>query len=666
MRWKVRNTLVSVCFVLGLPFVTPKTVTAEQGEESQVVFPDSWGGVALKTLDDHFPFEVPETGESWKQRREFLKLRTQVALGLYPMPQRGPIKATIHSPVRREGVVIEKVYFESLPGHFVTGLLFRPDAGDTVGKKFPAVLSPHGHGGRMMRYSPDQVASKLKSGGEKHAEAGQMPKVARCVTLARMGCITFLFDMVGYADSQQLSYEFAHRRHAGREGEVVAGSASPEMFFSTPAVARLQSIMGLQTWNALRSLDFLMSRSDVDPKRVGITGGSGGGTQTILLGALDERPVVSFPNGMVSTSMQGGCVCENACLLRVGTGNVELAGLFAPKPMGMTAADDWTREMMEDGFPELRRLYALLGRPNDVMCEPLLEFPHNYNYVTRRIMYGWMNEHLELGLNAPIEELDFAALTDEEGAVWNLEHPAPTERGAPHEKRILTWWDQQNGSALKDALESATPLEALQDMVRPAMTSIFDVRLPTTVSLTISESPGRRLWGETALALDVRTEASDANDPFVGVLVQRGDKKTTEGPVVVYVGDLAADAGGPPELSGRTFRDGKRILAIDAHELDAGLSEGIALRGLQPYGGQRRRASSVFTYGYNRPWAVRRCGRVLEAIAVADKLSQGAGVEVIAEASACAFTLPAIVLAGPIVDHATIATGDFRFGNLSR
>ena len=115
------------------------------------------------------------------------------------------------------------------------------------------------------------------------------------------------------------------------------------VFYSIDADLRLQSIMGLQTWNAIRALDFLASLPDVDPERLAVTGGSGGGTQSILLGAIDDRIKVSFPNGMVSTSMQGGCYCENCNYLRVGTGNVELAALFAPKPQAMTAADDWTR-----------------------------------------------------------------------------------------------------------------------------------------------------------------------------------------------------------------------------------------------------------------------------------------------------------------------------------
>ena len=160
--------------------------------------------------------------------------------------------------------------------------------------------------------------------------------------------------------------------------------------YSPQAEAHLQSIMGLQTWNAVRSLDFLLELPEVDPQRVAITGASGGGTQTMLLAGIDPRIALSFPAVMVSTAMQGGCTCENASLLRVGTGNVEFAGLFAPKPQGMTTADDWTKEMSTKGFPELKRLYGLLGGADRVMLQRGEHFPHNYNAVSRTAFYNWL------------------------------------------------------------------------------------------------------------------------------------------------------------------------------------------------------------------------------------------------------------------------------------
>src|SRR5207248_2131911 len=175
------------------------------------------------------------------------------------------------------------------------------------------------------------------------------PLQARCAQLARMGCVVFHYDMVGNADSQQIGH--------------TAGFIDPE------AQLRLQSFMGLQTFNSIRSLDFLLSLPDVDPKRIGVTGASGGGTQTFVLCAVDNRPTAAFPAVMVSTAMQGGCVCENCSYLRVGTGNIELAGLFAPKPLAMSGANDWTIDIETKGLPELKALYRFYDREDFVLAK---------------------------------------------------------------------------------------------------------------------------------------------------------------------------------------------------------------------------------------------------------------------------------------------------------
>jgi hypothetical protein len=134
---------------------------------------------------------------------------------------------------------------------------------------------------------------------------------------------------------------------------------------------------------------------------------------------------LAFPAVMVSTAMQGGCTCENASCLRVGTGNVEFAGLFAPRPLGMTAANDWTREMATKGFPELKSLYKLLGAEGNVELFPFIHFGHNYNYVSRSAFYGFLNKHFRLGLQQPVVEEDYQRLTKNELTVWNNEHPQP-------------------------------------------------------------------------------------------------------------------------------------------------------------------------------------------------------------------------------------------------
>ncbi len=390
----------------------------------------------LKDLNGHFPFVVPSTAEAWQERAAALERRILVATGLWPMTRSTPLNAVIHGRVARDGFTVEKVYFESVPGHFVSGLLFRPE-GDGP---HPAVLSPHGHGGRLQDHGPKKIRQLIVEGRERFEDSGRYPKIARCATLARMGCVVFLYDMLGYADSTQIPMAVAHGFRDPR-----AHLESPQRwgFFTTQAELRLQSILGVQTYNSVRSLDFLLSLPDVDPERVAVTGGSGGGTQTILLCAIDPRPDVAFPQGMVSTSMQGGCVCENATLLRIGTGNVELAAVFAPKPQAMTAANDWTRDMMTDGYPQLKQVYALLGAEENVFCKSLLQFPHNYNYVTRAIMYDWFNRYLELGLETPIVEENFPPLTREEQAVWNDQHPAPAG-GEEYEVALTRWLAEES------------------------------------------------------------------------------------------------------------------------------------------------------------------------------------------------------------------------------
>ena len=100
----------------------------------------------LRHLNNYFPFAVPDSTEKWEARRDQLRMRLKVALGLWPEPAKTPLNAKIYGKTVRDGFTIEKVYFESFPGHFVSGLLFRPEAGE--GKR-PAVLTPQGPGGRM-------------------------------------------------------------------------------------------------------------------------------------------------------------------------------------------------------------------------------------------------------------------------------------------------------------------------------------------------------------------------------------------------------------------------------------------------------------------------------------------------------------------------------------
>ncbi|MGL6195493.1 MAG: hypothetical protein ACRC2T_11805, partial [Thermoguttaceae bacterium] len=274
----------------------------------------------LKNLDNEFMFTPPATPDDWNTRREELRRQILVANGLWPLPEKTDMKPIVHHPVEREDYTVYGVILEAVPGYFLTGSLYVPKnpPKDENGnpKKMPGVLSPHGHfaNGRFYKCQDKEFANELASGAEKYDPSGRFPLQARCATLARLGCVVFHYDMVGYADSVQLSHRAGVRENMNTKENWG--------FFSPQAELRLQNIMGLQTLGSIRALDWFETLPEVDPANIGITGASGGGTQTFILSAIDDRIKAAFPAVMVSTAMQGGCTCENADYLRVNTGNV--------------------------------------------------------------------------------------------------------------------------------------------------------------------------------------------------------------------------------------------------------------------------------------------------------------------------------------------------------
>jgi dienelactone hydrolase len=152
--------------------------------------------------------------------------------------------------------------------------------------------------------------------------------------------------------------------------------------------------LGLQTWNSIRALDFLQSLPDVDPERIAVTGESGGGTQTFMLCAVDDRPKWSSPVNMVSLIMQGGSPCENAPNLRIGTHNVEIAALMAPRPMLMVAATgDWTKNTPREEYPAVKAIYELYGK-GDLVETVQFDAPHNYHRPSREAVYQFFAKHI--------------------------------------------------------------------------------------------------------------------------------------------------------------------------------------------------------------------------------------------------------------------------------
>jgi hypothetical protein len=300
-----------------------------------------------RTLDDKFAPPSFTDVAQWNARAAYLREHILASAGLLPMPPRTPLSPQIFGELKRNDYTVSKVYFQSLPGFLVTGNLYRPSGEGP----FPAVLAPHGHWayGRLENTTLNSVPG-------------------RAINLARQGFVVFTYDMVGYDDSRQLPHTFGGKR------EALWGL----------------SLGGLQLWNSIRSLDFLQSLPYVQRDALAVTGESGGGTQTFLLAAVDERVKVAVPVNMISLHMQGGCLCENPPSLRLDTTNVEIAATIAPRPMLMiSATGDWTANTLEAEYPAVRRIYSLLDAPDRVHAVRI-QADHNYNRETREAMYAWL------------------------------------------------------------------------------------------------------------------------------------------------------------------------------------------------------------------------------------------------------------------------------------
>lgn len=332
---------------------------------------------------DFLTQHVPTTKQAWEARAQQIRNRILEGGELDKLPARPASKPIVHSRREMDGYTVENVAFESIKGYYVTGNLYKP-----LNQKSPfaAILCPHGH-----TANPD--ARFLE------------PMQFRCANLARMGAVVFAFDMVGYSDSQLSTHKI-------------------------PKAFKLQSI------NSIRALDFLLSQPNIDKERVGVTGESGGGTQTFMLTALDPRIKVSVPVVMVSAHFFGGCTCESGMPVHkkgdFQTNNVEISALAAPRPMLLVSdGADWTKNNPAVEYPHLQKIYGLYGKENVVENVHLPNEKHDYGPSKRAAAYRFLAKHLTLDLtkvtkaDGSIDESHAKLLDRKDLEVFNAAHPRP-------------------------------------------------------------------------------------------------------------------------------------------------------------------------------------------------------------------------------------------------
>lgn len=618
--------------------------------------PDDHRLDAPKDLDGYFPFSPPKSLDAWEARAQELRERLSVVLGLHPAPPRAALNPVIHGKKELDGYSLSKVYFESIPGFYVTGSLYRPIGYE--GKR-PGILCPHGHWSSGRFYINDGVKNEIAIGAERFVEEGKSPLQSRCVQLARMGCIVFHYDMIGYADSQQIPESVAHRFSERRPH-----MNDPESwgFFSPQAESHFQNIMGLQTWNSIRALDFLETLEDVDSERLAVTGASGGGTQSFILDALDDRLAAAFPAVMVSTAMQGGCTCENTCGLRIETGNVEIAALFAPKPLGLTNANDWTVEMESKGFPELKQLYSLYNKPDHTHLTVGTHFGHNYNYVSRTAMYHWFNEHLDLGFDEPILETHFDLQTPEELTVWGVDHPQP-DGGEDYERRLL----QEISKATRETLRNIAEKQGvakLRETLRVGLSHVIG-RTSDQVGAVDWELKDKYRADETLVMNGLlKSRARRETLPVVFLYPDDYNQTVTIWPTANGKSALFTDDGAIDPKVQRVLDSGRCVVGVDLVYQGEFLDEGAVLTETPKVENPRQFAG--YTLGYNHSVFAQRTHDLLTVIEFLHSNDEAPeSVELLGTQDAAHWVAATIGIAGHRVDAAAIALNGFRFGDVN-
>ena len=357
--WKfysdVEQTLENVLRPLEMRFCKKADGTYEIKNWEYFRKPFEEGQKHLESLFASYP-----TLADWESRKARVRENIMKVLGLNGIPKcdLNPIRSNYR---KHDGYSVENIALEILPGVWVCGSLYMPlKYKGTI----PAFLCPHGHfynkedtsiPNERGRYRPDQQL--------------------RCAMLAKMGVAVFSYDMFGWGESTLAFQLKDHRTDLG---------------------------LIMQTWQSIRVLDYLCAQSFVDKGRIGVTAASGGGTQTMIITALDERITLSVPTVMMSSHFFGGCPCESGLPIHFIPGalpsnNAELAAMAAPRPqLVISDGNDWTVTTPGIEFPYLQKIYGFYGARGLVKNVHLPQDQHDYGYNKRIAMYDFVVEQFHL------------------------------------------------------------------------------------------------------------------------------------------------------------------------------------------------------------------------------------------------------------------------------
>jgi len=436
-------------------------------------------------------------------------VREKIAKCFGPFPQqKAPLNAKITGKLDRDAYTIEKVFFESRPQFFVTANLYLPKG--AKGPR-PGVVGLCGH-------------SNNGKANETYQSFAQ--------GLARMGYVVLIFDPIGQGERLQYAHvEKPHRPGVGVGEHLLAGNQQFLVgdFFGS-----------WRAWDGIRALDYLLSRPEVDPKHVGITGNSGGGTMTTWLCGVESRWTMAAPGCFVTTFRRN---LENELpqdteqcpphAIALGLDHADFLACMAPKPVIILAKekDYFDARGAEEAYRRLKRIYSLLGDEENVK----LHFgptPHGYTIENREAMYQWFNK--VTGISDAKTEPKLTLEKDEDlwcapkGQVSELKSRTVFMLTSEHSKRYAAKRVPLKGDAFKAHLEEILKLpkrEGVPDyrILRPGGDRKYPKRFATTYAIETERS-----------AVAVVSRLSDQQH------LSRPTKD--EKPAILYISHHSADA----------------------------------------------------------------------------------------------------------------------------
>jgi dienelactone hydrolase len=501
---------------------SPVSVSSEQEVKTKLTplnrFP--------RMIQEYFVNRVREVEQSAEKRRSLLQskndaeifiqeVRAKIQNCFGPWPEKTPLNARVTGILKRNTYNIEKVIFESRPGFPVTSNLYIPKDRKLP---LPAVVGTCGHTDNGKASLPYQTFAQ---------------------GLARQGYVVLIFDPLGQGERlQYLGDGFKPRHGIGVSEHIYAGNQM---------VLAGESMSSWFAWDGIRALDYLLTREEVNPKHIGVTGNSGGGTQTTWLCGVEPRFTMAAPSCFVTTflhNMENELPADSEQyplnVLANGLDHSDFIAAMAPKPVIILGQekDFFDVRGLQESFTRLRQLYKLLGAEQNIQVFFGPDY-HGYSQLNREAMYAWFNKITGISNASP--ESDIILEKDED--LWCT----PKGHTGEFKPRTVFSFINENSSDLKRkrvSLNGEALKKAVVDTLKlPPFDGVPDFRI-------LRPLKGRLYPKKNSASYLVETE------PGISIIVYRLDDNellsrppTGFNRAILYVSHMSADR----ELREETF-----------------------------------------------------------------------------------------------------------------